>query len=49
MRELQVEWKQLDLDEKRAVLADHVDRIVVMPVGRGKHFDPDAIKIHWRE
>ena len=47
--ELQAEWEQLDLDEKRAVLADHVDRIVVMPVGRGKHFDPDAIKIHWKE
>jgi site-specific DNA recombinase len=46
--ELQAEWEQLDLDEKRAVLADHVDRIVVMPVGRGKHFDPNAIKIHWR-
>ena len=47
--ELQAEWEQLDLDEKRAVLTDHVDRIVVMPVGRGKHFDPDAIKIHWKE
>lgn len=46
--ELQAEWEQLDLDEQRAVLADHIDRIVVMPVGRGKHFDPDAIKIHWR-
>jgi site-specific DNA recombinase len=49
--ELEVEWEQLDLDEQRAVLADHVDRIVVMPVGRGKHFDPDPniIKIQWRE
>jgi hypothetical protein len=47
--ELQAEWDQLDLDEQRAVLADHIDRIAVMPVGRGKHFDPDAIKIHWRE
>jgi site-specific DNA recombinase len=47
--ELQAEWDQLDLDEQRAVLADHIERIVVMPVGRGKHFDPDAIKIHWRE
>jgi site-specific DNA recombinase len=46
--ELQAEWEQLDLDEQRAVLADHIDRIVVMPVGRGKHFDPDAIKIDWR-
>jgi site-specific DNA recombinase len=47
--ELQAEWEQLDLDEKRAVLTDHVDRIVVMPVGRGKHFDGNAIKIHWKE
>jgi site-specific DNA recombinase len=49
LRELRSEWEQLDLDEQRAVLADHVDRIVVMPVGRGKHFDPAAIKIHWRD
>jgi site-specific DNA recombinase len=47
--ELQAEWDALDLDEQRAVLADHIERIRVMPVGRGKHFDPDAIKIHWRE
>jgi site-specific DNA recombinase len=47
--ELQAEWDQLDLDEQRAVLADHIDRIEVLPVGRGKHFDPAAIKIHWRE
>jgi site-specific DNA recombinase len=47
--ELDAEWEQLDLDEQRAVLADHIDRVVVMPVGRGKHFDPDAIEIHWRE
>ena len=47
--ELRAEWEQLDLDEQRAVLADHIERIEVMPVGRGKHFDPTAIKIHWRE
>jgi site-specific DNA recombinase len=47
--ELQAEWDALDLDEQRAVLADHIERIVVMPVGRGKHFDPAAITIHWRE
>jgi site-specific DNA recombinase len=48
--ELQAEWEQLDLDGQRAVLADHIDRIVVMPVGRGKHFNPDPniIKMHWR-
>ena len=47
--ELQVEWDQLDLDEQRALLADHIEHIDVAPVGRGRHFDPDAITIHWRE
>jgi DNA invertase Pin-like site-specific DNA recombinase len=47
--ELQAEWDVLDLEEQRAVLADHIDRIDVLPTGRGKHFDPDDIKIHWRE
>jgi site-specific DNA recombinase len=47
--ELQAEWDALDLDEQRAVLTDHIEHITVMPVGRGKHFDPHAIKIHWRE
>jgi site-specific DNA recombinase len=49
LAELRDEWGQLDLDEQRAVLADHIERIVVMPVGRGKHFDPAAIMIHPRE
>jgi site-specific DNA recombinase len=56
--ELRAEWDALntstdpdkpELDEQRAVLADHIERIEVMPVGRGKHFDPAAIKIHWRD
>jgi site-specific DNA recombinase len=49
LEELWAEWEQLDLDEQRAVLADHIDHITVAPVGRGKHFDPAAITIHWRE
>jgi DNA invertase Pin-like site-specific DNA recombinase len=49
LRELQAEWVQLDLDEQRAVLADYIERIDVLPTGRGKPFTPDAIKIHWRE
>jgi site-specific DNA recombinase len=49
LQELWDEWELLDLDEKRAMLADHIDHITVAPVGRGKHFDPDAITIHWRE
>jgi site-specific DNA recombinase len=47
--ELQAEWEALDLDEQRAVVADHIERIEVHPTGRGKRFTPDAIKIHWRE
>jgi site-specific DNA recombinase len=47
--ELQAEWEQLDLEEQRAVLADHVERIVVKPVGRGrKRVDADSVEIHWK-
>jgi site-specific DNA recombinase len=49
LQELQTEWDHLDLDEQRALLADHIERIVVMPVGRGKHFDPEFIEIYWPE
>jgi DNA invertase Pin-like site-specific DNA recombinase len=49
MEELWAEWEQLDLDEQRALLADHIDHITVAPVGRGRGFDPSAITIHWRE
>jgi DNA invertase Pin-like site-specific DNA recombinase len=47
--ELQAEWEQLDLEEQRAVLADHIERVVVKRVGPGRRqFDPDSIQIHWR-
>jgi site-specific DNA recombinase len=49
LEELWDEWDRLDLDEQRAVLADHIDHITVAPVGRGKHFDPAAITIHWKQ
>jgi site-specific DNA recombinase len=49
LQELQQKWEALDLDEQRAVLADHIERIDVHPTGRGKRFTPDAITIHWRE
>jgi site-specific DNA recombinase len=49
LEELQAEWDALDLDERRALLADHIERIDVAPVGRGRGFDPSAITIHWRE
>jgi site-specific DNA recombinase len=47
--ELQAEWDQLDLEERRAVLADHIERVIVKRVGPGRRrFDPDSIEIHWR-
>jgi site-specific DNA recombinase len=47
--ELEVEWEQLDLEERRALLADHIERVVVKRVGPGRRpFDPDSIEIHWR-
>lgn len=49
LQELRDEWDQLDLDEQRAVLADHIDHIDVLPTGRGRRFTPDAVVIHWRE
>jgi site-specific DNA recombinase len=48
--ELENEWNQLGLEERRAVLADHIEKIVVKRVGPGRRpFDPDSIVIHWRE
>jgi site-specific DNA recombinase len=48
--ELEAEWEQLDLEEQRAVLADHIERVVIKRVGPGRRpFDPDSIVIHWRE
>jgi site-specific DNA recombinase len=50
LEELRQEWEQLDLEDKRAVLADHVDRVVVKRVGPGRRpFDPNSIQIIWRE
>jgi hypothetical protein len=49
LHELQVEWDRLDLDEQRAVLYDHIDHIVIQPVGPGrKRFDPSSVEIVWR-
>jgi hypothetical protein len=48
--ELQAEWDALDLEEQHSLLADHVERIVVMPVGRGRHkVTAESVEIHWRE
>jgi site-specific DNA recombinase len=48
--ELEAEWERLDLEDRRAVLADHIDKIVVKPVGRGRHrVTPDSVEINWRQ
>jgi site-specific DNA recombinase len=41
-------WETATLDRKRAVIQSLM-RIVVMPSGPGKSFDPDLIQIHWHK
>jgi hypothetical protein len=48
--EIEAEWEKLDLEDKRVVLADHIAKIVVKPVGRGRHrISSDSVEIHWRQ
>jgi site-specific DNA recombinase len=47
--ELQAEWDRMALDERRVVLADHVERIVVKPAGPGRRFRPEQVEIIWRQ
>jgi hypothetical protein len=50
IEELQAEWDALDLEEQRSLLADHIDKILVKPVGRGRHrIGPDSVEIIWRQ
>jgi DNA invertase Pin-like site-specific DNA recombinase len=43
-------WDGMDLQERRLVLADHIDHVVIKPVGHGaKKFDPDSLEIVWRQ
>jgi site-specific DNA recombinase len=49
LEELLAEWEALDLDEQRALLADHVECVVVRPAGHGKRFDPEQVEIIWRQ
>jgi DNA invertase Pin-like site-specific DNA recombinase len=42
-------WSGMDLNERRLVLADHITRITVKPVGPGrKRFDPESVEITWK-
>jgi DNA invertase Pin-like site-specific DNA recombinase len=47
-RNLREQWPKLSLDRQRAILAAVIERIEVHPQGRGKAFDPDAIKVKRR-
>jgi hypothetical protein len=40
----------LDLEEQRSLLADHIDKIVVKPVGRGRHrITSESVEVTWRQ
>jgi site-specific DNA recombinase len=47
-RNLRTVWPSLSLDRQRAILAAVIERIEVHPQGRGKAFDPGAIKVKRR-
>jgi site-specific DNA recombinase len=48
--EIQTEWERLDMEDKRALLADHISKIVVKPVGRGRHrVDGKSVEVTWRQ
>jgi hypothetical protein len=50
IEELQAEWDALDLEEQHSLLGDHVKRILVKPVGRGRHrIDKESVEIIWRQ
>jgi DNA invertase Pin-like site-specific DNA recombinase len=48
-RNLREQWPKLSLDRRRAILAAMIERIEVHPQGRGKAFDPNAIKVFSRD
>jgi Recombinase zinc beta ribbon domain len=48
-RNLRAVWPSLSLDRQRSILAAVIERIEVHPQGRGKAFDPDAIKVKRRK
>jgi hypothetical protein len=49
-RNLRQLWPSYSLDRQRAILAAMIERVEIHPQGRGKAFDPDAIKVkpRWR-
>jgi hypothetical protein len=47
-RNLRQHWPDYSLDRQRAILAAMIERVEIHPQGRGKVFDPDAIKVKRR-
>jgi site-specific DNA recombinase len=48
--EIEREWNKLSLDERRAVLSDHIEKVLIKSVGPGRRkFDPSSVEIVWRE
>jgi hypothetical protein len=48
-RNLRAVWPSLSLDRQRAILAAMIERVEIHPQGRGRVFDPDAIKVFRRD
>jgi DNA invertase Pin-like site-specific DNA recombinase len=48
-RNLRAVWPKLSLDRQRAILAAMIERVEIHPQGRGRVFDPDAIKVFRRD
>jgi hypothetical protein len=49
-RNLRAVWPSLSLDRQRSILAAMIERVEIHPQGRGRVFDPDAVKVkpRWR-
>jgi site-specific DNA recombinase len=48
--EIEREWAKLTLDEQRAVLGDHIECVVIKPVGPGRRpFDRESLEIVWKQ
>jgi hypothetical protein len=48
--QIQAEWDALDLEDQRALLADHITKITVLPVGRGRHkITAASVEISWKQ
>jgi site-specific DNA recombinase len=47
-RNLREQWPSYSLDRQRAILAAMIERVEVHPQGRGRVFDPNAIKVKRR-